>query len=171
MIEIRSPGGLQAGRDIHIHKSESSVSEPIGKATADVEVTIESDDNFDGIAINVKAYLAFMKEQTPLLTTSVTGYEVARREKGKVIYRANLTMPAGDPAVGRPISFLRETDYVLLIFGRMPPESHILGGLVLCTINDFDIELLVPEQVADNRHILIREITESLRFLYQPANK
>lgn len=166
-----SPGGLQVGRDVHIHESKSSIEEPVRKATAAVEVIIESDDDFDGIAGNVKAHLAFMKGQIPLLTTSVTGYEVAGREKGRVTYRANLTMPAGDAAVGRPIALLRETDYVLLVFGRMPPDSHVLSGRALCTINDFNIDFLVPEQVADGGHILIREVTEPLRFLNQPTNK
>ena len=142
-----------------------SVEDPIGRAVATVEVTIESDDDFHGVAANVRAYLIFMQGQTPLLTTSAIGYTITREDTGKAIYRANLTMNARDAAVGQPVSFLRKTDHVLLAFGRMPPNSHVLGGHALCTINDLNIEFPVPEQVADGIRILVGNVAEPLRIL------
>jgi hypothetical protein len=170
-IMTDSPGGLQVAGDMHVHEAEQPLDKAIGKATATVEVTIESDDDFQGTVANVGALLAFMKGQTPLLTTSTIGYAATQKGSGQVTYKADLTMDAGDSAIGRPVSFLRESDHVLLTFGRMPPDSRVLGGRALCTVNEVNIELPIPEQVAKGTKIFVRNLAEPLEVLNQYSSE
>lgn len=149
---------------------ENPIHEPIRKATANIEVTINSDDDFDGLVANVRAYLAFMKEQESLLKASTIGYQVKQTGNGQVVYQGNLTMDAGDSAIGHPVSFLKDTDYILVMFGSMPSNSLVLGGRAICTINNFNLDFSIPQQKAENRYILIRDVAEALQVLNEPSD-
>lgn len=146
----------------------SDAQKPIRRASATVQVIIKSNEDFNGVHSNVRAYLAFMKGEKSLLRTSSIGYEVKQSGNGRVVYQGNLTMDAGDSAVGNPVSFLKETDNILVMFGRMPPNSLILGGRAICTINNFNLEFSIPEQKAENRYIFVRDIAEPLQVLNGP---
>ncbi len=156
---------------IYETRHSTDVVKPIKKATATVEVTIKSDDDFDGLVANVRAYLAFMKGQESLLKTSSIGYKVRQRGNGQVVYQGNLTMDAGDSAIGHPVSFLKDTDYILVMFGSMPSNSLVLGGRAICTINNVNLEFSIPQQKVKDRDIIIRDIAEPLKVLNERGNE
>ncbi len=154
-----------------INETENALQKPIVAASATVEVKIKSDLDVSGIAANVKAYLVFVKEEKPLLITSSIGYTENQTGNDEVVYKAKLDMDANDSAVGNPASFLRDTDYILIKFGKMPPDSNVLGGNAICTINNsVRLKFSIPPQKIVNNRILISDLTESLRVLSEQGN-
>ena len=140
-------------------------------ASATVEVKIMSDLDLNGTVANVKAYLAFVKGNKPLLITSSIGYTANQTGNDEVIYKAKLDMDAKDSAVGNPVSFLKDAEYIQIEFGRMPSDSHVLEGDAICIINNsVRLEFSIPPQKLVNNRIFIRNLSESLRVLNEPGN-
>jgi hypothetical protein len=44
-------------------------------------------------------------------------------------------MDAKDSAIGKPIYFIRETDFIQIEFLPMPEKSKVLSGEAICTFN------------------------------------
>jgi hypothetical protein len=139
-------------------------------ASAAVEVKIRSDLDINGVA-HARAHLAFVKGEKPLLLTSSMGYTARQTGNGEVVYKAKLDMDAKDSAVGNPVSYLRDADYILIEFGRMPSDSNVLGGDVVCIINNsVRLEFSIPPQRLVNKQIFIRDVSESLEVLNESGN-
>ncbi len=152
-------------------ETENTRDKPIVVASATVEVKITSDWDFNGRVTNGKAALAFVKGAKPLLITSTIGYAASQTGNNEVIYKARLDMDAKDSAVGNPTSFLKDTDYIQIEFGNMPPDSSVLEGDVICIINNsVRLEFSIPPQKLVNNRIFIRNLSESLRVLNDPSN-
>ncbi len=164
-----SPGGVQVAGDLYINGTENPLHKPILAASASVEVRIKSDWDFNGLVANMKAYLAFGKEDKSLLKASSIGYIASQTGKGEVIYKGDLVMEANDSAVGNPVSFLRDTEYIQIVLGGMPPDSNILGGNIICTINNsVRLESAIPPQKLANNKIFIRNLSKFLQVLNEP---
>ena len=139
-----SPGGTQVVGDIHINETENPLSKPIIVANASVEVRIKSDLDFNGRVANMKAHLGFVKSNKILLKASSLGYTASQTGNGEVIYKGDLNTDSKDSAMGNPVSFLRDAEYIQIEFGSMPSNSNVLGGYAICTINN-SIRLEFPD--------------------------
>ncbi len=165
-IMKESPGGSQV---VNINKTENPIHKPIVRGIANVEVTIESDDDFDGVVINIGAYLAFVKDSKALLKTSSIGYRASQIGDSRVVYKGNFEMDGNDPAVGHAVSFLKETEYIQVEFGRMPSNSKVLGGHAICLVNDsIRFEFSIPAQKTQDRCIFIHNVEDTLKILNEP---
>jgi len=128
-----------------------------------------SDWDFNGQVANVRAYLAFVKGNKPLLITSSIGYTASQTGNNEVIYKAKLDMDAKDSAVGNPASSLKDAEYIQIEFGRMPLNSRILGGDAICTINNsIRLEFSIPPQTSVSNRVFIRDLSEVLRVFDEP---
>jgi len=166
-----SPGGTQVAGDLYISETENTLHKPILVANATVEVKITSDWDFNGRVTNTKAHLAFVKGDKPLLITSSIGYTAKQTGNDEVVYKAKLDMDAKDSAVGNPASFLGDAEYIQIEFGRMPSDCRVLGGDVICIINNsISLKFSIPPQKLVNKQIFIRNLTESLQVLNEPGN-
>ena len=166
-----SPGGTQVAGDLYINETENTRDKPIVVASATVEVKIKSDLDVNGLAANVKAYLVFVKDEKPLLITSSIGYTENQTGNDEVVYKAKLNMDANDSAAGNPTSFLKDADYILIKFGRMPSDSYVLEGDAICIINNsIRLAFSIPPQKLVNNRILIQSLSESLQVLNEPGN-
>ena len=166
-----SPGGTQLVGDIYINETENTLHKPIVIASATVEVRIKSDLDFNGRVANMKAHLAFAKGNKPLLITSSIGYTARQTGNGEVVYQGKLDMDAKDSAVGNPVFYLRDAEYIQIEFGRMPSDSDVLGGDVICIINNsVRLEFSIPPQKLVNNQIFIRNLSESLQVLNKLGN-
>jgi len=161
-----SPGGTQIDGDIYINETENTIHKSIVVASVTVEVKIISDWDFNGRVANAKAYLAFIKGNNPLLVTSSIGYTAGQTGNGEVVYKGELDMDAKGFDVGKPVSYLKDAEYIQIEFGMMPSDSSVLEGDVICIINNsVRLKFAIPPQKLLNNRIFIRDLSESLQVL------
>ena len=68
--------------------------------------------------------------------------------------------------VGKPLSFLKDSEYIQIDFGMMPSDSSVLEGDVICIINNsVRLKFAIPPQKLLNNRIFIRDLSESLQVL------
>lgn len=164
-----SPGGTQVVGDIYIDETENPLSKPIIVASASVEVRIKSDLDFNGRVANMTAYLGFIKGNKLLLKASSLGYTASQTGHGEVIYKGDLNTDSKDPSMGNPVSFLRDAEYIQIEFGSMTSNSHVLGGDVICTINNsIRLEFSIPPQTLVGNRVFVRDLSEALRVFNEP---
>ncbi len=166
-----SPGGTQVAGDLFINKTENPLQKPIVAVNVNVEVKIKSDWDFNGRVSNMPAYFGFVKGNTLLLKAFSIGYMASQTGNGEVVYKGNLNTDSKDPSMGNPASFLKDAEYIQIEFGQMPSDSLVLGGDVICIINNsIRIEFSIPPQKLVNNKIYIRNLSESLQVLNEPSN-
>lgn len=131
----------------------------IRTATATIDVTIESEDPVNANYMDQGGYIAFGKGNEALIAMSGTQCLAKQKGNGQVIYRGIFAMDATHPANGKPLSFLRESEYVQISFAPMPQKSKVLGGKAICIFNSqerLEIEI-APQQMIDEK-ILVRSL-------------
>lgn len=149
-------------------EAESPLRRPISAATATVEVSIESEEEINTTYMGSGGYLAFGKGTKTLLATSSRQCTARQTGNREIIYRAVFTMDAADSAVGRPVSFLKESEYLQIEFKPIPANSKVLGGRVICIINSsLSFEFPIPAQTTRENKIFIRDIEEFRKMLAQ----
>jgi hypothetical protein len=167
----KSHGGIQVTGDLFINKTENPLQKPIVAVNINVEVKIKSDWDFNGRVSNMPAYFGFVKGNTLLLKAFSIGYMASQTGNGEVVYKGNLNTDSKDPSMGNPASFLKDAEYIQIEFGQMQSDSLVLGGDVICTINNsIRIEFSIPPQKLVNNKIYIRNLSESLQVLNEPSN-
>lgn len=139
---------------------EDPLYKPIASATATVEVNIESSDQ-----INIRlmerggGYLAFCRETDALLVTSSKDSYARQTGNNVVIYSAVFQMPATNSAVGKPIEFLKDSDYLQIKFLELPNNSKVLEGRAVVVINgSMRFEFLIPPQKMQEDIIFVKGI-------------
>jgi hypothetical protein len=133
--------------------------QPIRTATATVEVTILSDKKVSTTYGTSGGYIAFCKGEEALLVMSSNQCMAWQTGKGKVIYRTVFNMDAVDSAVGKPIYYLKESEYAQINFRPMSKESKILEGKAICTFNNIvRIEITIPSQEIENGLIFASDL-------------
>jgi hypothetical protein len=140
-------------------EAETPYHKPIAAVSTTVEVLIESQEQISTRYMDMGGYVAFGKGTEVLLAT--TGRECAAKQtgKGEVVYRGIFTMDAADSAMGRPVTFLNEAEYLQLNFKPMPPDSKVLAGNVICVINNsLRFEFVVPPQTTRDNMFFIRDL-------------
>ena len=68
-------------------------------------------------------------------------------------------MDATHPANGKPLSFLRKSEYVQISFTPMPQKSKVLDGKAICIFNSQErVEIEIPPQQMTDEKILVRNL-------------
>jgi hypothetical protein len=107
----------------------------IRTATATVNVIIKSKDTTNTLHITQGGYIAFIKDNKPLLIMASPQCNTKQIDEERGIYHAIFNMDAKDSAIGKPIYFIRETDFIQIEFLPMPEKSKVLSGEAICTFN------------------------------------
>lgn len=134
----------------------------IRTATATVEVTILSKEKVNTTYMGSGGYIAFGKNNQPLLIMSSTTCTAIQTGEGKVIYRAIFNMDAKDKAVGKPVYFIKDSDYIQIEFVPMPEKSTVLSGEAICTFNNnVRIEIAILPQETKEKKIFVYDLKDA----------
>ena len=138
---------------------------PIASASANVEVTIKSEEQVDTNYIASGGYLAFVKNRKSLLLISDRTSTARQNGKGEVVYKGDFQIQIDNSAIGKPVEILQESDLIQLEFNQIPENSSVLKGNVSVVINgdlrrDFEI---LPQQM-QGKTIIIRDIKNKFLF-------
>lgn len=137
--------------------------QPIRTATATVEAIIESNKALNTHYIDRGGYIIFGKGKESLLVMSSDNCYAKQTGENKILYRGVFNMDATDRAVGKPLYFLKETEYVQVIFLPMPKESKVLAGKAICTFNSIvQIEITIPPQKTIEGRFFARDLANVL---------
>ena len=133
----------------------------IRTASATVEVTILSEENIDTKYMDSGGYITFKKNNQMLLTMSSTTCTAKQTGEGKVIYSAIFNMYAKDEAVGKPVYFIKDSDYIQIEFIPMPEKSKVLSGEAICTFNNnVRIEITILPQETKEKKISVSDLKD-----------
>lgn len=146
----------------HFGKQVESIApytQKIRTATATVEVTILSEEKIHVNYMDRGDYITFKKNNQTLLTMSSTKCTAKQTGEGKVIYSAIFNMYAKDKAVGKPVYFIKDSDYIQIEFVPMPEKSKVLSGEAICTFNNnVRIEITIPPQETKEKKIFVYDL-------------
>ncbi len=133
----------------------------IRTATATVEVSILSEEKIYTNYMDRGGYIAFKKNNQTLLTMSSTKCTAKQTGEGKVIYSAIFDMYAKDKAVGKPVNFIKNSDYIQIEFVPMPEKSKVLSGEAICTFNNnVRIEITILPQEIKEKIISVSDLKD-----------
>jgi len=133
--------------------------QPIRTATATVEVAIVSSEDIRIKYANKGATIGFGKNKEPLLILRSDECTARQTGQNEVIYGAVLDMDTTSSAAGKPINFLKKTDYVQIKFFPMPEKNKVSTGKVICTLNsDVQVEIIIPPQDTTKGLIFVRDL-------------
>lgn len=127
-------------------------------ATAEVEITVESDSKINTEFLDKGATADLSKDGEILLRMSGVSSSVRQSGNGQVIYRAQVVMNPTDPGLGKPVQALKSTDTFRVFFQKMPAESKVLSGKISILVNgEVPVEVNVPPQQVSDGLILVRD--------------
>ncbi len=132
---------------------------PIASASANVEVTIKSEEQVNVNHAFRGGFLAFVKNRKSLLLTSDTKSTERQNGKGEVVYKGNFQIKPEKSAIGKPVEILQESNLIQIKFDVIPENSSVLKGNASVVINGelrLDFEIL-PQQMK-GEYIFIHDI-------------
>ncbi len=131
---------------------------PIAFATAEVEVTIKSDEQVNTRYMNEGGYLAFVENRQSVLLTSNTQSIARQNGKGEVVYRGNFNMQTETSSIiGKPVETLQTSDIIQIVFLKIPDGSEVISGKATVIINGdmrFEFEISPLQMKGDKIFIL-----------------
>jgi hypothetical protein len=132
----------------------------ITSGSATVELTELSIRQVSAHFIDSGAYIAFGRgDQAMLVMRSLDSF-ASQNGKGEVFWRSVLLMDAADSAIGHPIRFLKDAEYLQIGFGQLQRISEIRNGTVIITLNGVvRLEINIPAQRMDNDNVFVRDLT------------
>lgn len=134
-------------------------SQPIRTATATVEVVVASSEDIKTTYMDRGGYIVFAKGRDALIVMASTQCTAIQNGKGEIVYRGIFNMDAAHPANGKPLAFLKESEYVQIGFGPLAQKSKILRGRVICIFNSQErVEIEVPPQEMMEDKILVTKL-------------
>ncbi|HLK32197.1 MAG TPA: hypothetical protein VKT29_03855 [Terriglobales bacterium] len=139
----------------------------IATATATVEVTIASSDALDTHFADSGGYLAFVKGQAAVMVTASMDCFAKQQGNGRVKYHGVFQLDATSDVIGKPISILRNADYIQIAFRPMKPNQDVIAGRAIVIVNnsvrlEFDIP---PQHMATSNLIFVRDLGPGLASL------
>ena len=155
-------------------EAENPYGKPIATFTATVEVIIESNIQGDGYTefmVDKAGFLVFAKQSDSLLR--IFSRKEWRKQTGQeqVTYNSNFSLDATDPAAGRPLYFLKDTEYIQIFFYTIVPKSRVVGGRVICIINNLiRFEFVIPPQETTDNMIFIHDLSQFHQLLKESGN-
>jgi len=158
LVLVGSCGTWYFGRQV---EATARYKQKIRTATATVEVTILSEEKIYTNYMDSGGYITFKKNNQTLLTMSSTKCTAKQTGEGKVIYSAIFNMHAKDKAVGKPVYFIKDSDYIQIEFVPMPEKSKVLSGEAICTFNnDVRIEITILPQETKEKKISVSDLKD-----------
>ena len=158
-VLLGSIGTYYFGKQV---ESIAPYTQKIRTATATVEVTILSKEKVNTTYMGSGGYIAFGKNNQPLLIMSSTTCTAIQTGEGKVIYRTIFNMDAKDKAVGKPVYFIKDSDYIQIEFVPMPEKSKVLSGEAICTFNNnVRIEITILPQETKEKKIFVSDLKDA----------
>jgi hypothetical protein len=140
--------------------------QPIRTATVTVDLTVESNDQVNTTYMDRGGYVAFGRGPDALLVMADTESRARQTGQGEVQWRGVFNMDATNSAVGKPVRFLRESEYLQVGFQLLPAKSKIKKGLAVVTINSaVRLEIPIPEQNMEDDKIMVRALAQFLDVL------
>jgi len=134
----------------------------IRTATATVVITISSKEKVNIKYMDEGGYIAFLKNNQPLLIMSSFTCTAIQTGEGKVIYRAIFNMDAKDKAVGKPVYFIKDSDCIQIEFVPMPEKSKVLSGEAICTFNNnVGIEITILPQETKEKKVFVSDLKDA----------
>jgi len=131
----------------------------IRTASATVEVTIESNESLNTTFMGQGGYIAFCKRNEALIIMANTQCTAQQIGNGNVVYRGIFTLDAAHPANGKPLSFLKDSEYAQISFIPIPSNSKVLNGRAICIFNSQErIEFEIPSQQMMGEKIMVRDL-------------
>jgi hypothetical protein len=147
-------------------ENQNPLRQPIASATANVILTIKSDNAVSSHYMDRGGGVAFAQGNSALLTASSYESWGNQMGNGEVRYTGNFTMAAVDPALGKPIEFLKQAQYIQIEFVVMPENSTVTGGKVIFVINgSMRLEFDIPKQQSNGQRVFIRDLAVGLKPL------
>jgi hypothetical protein len=108
-------------------------------------------------------FLAFGKGSDALLVTTTVDSFGNQTGSGEVLYRGMLQMPADNSAVGKPISILRNTEYMQAQLASLPDNCEVLTGKMICVINgSIRLQFNIPPQRSSGKNVFVRDVKQGL---------
>jgi hypothetical protein len=142
------------------------VRQTIAAATATAEVTIASADSIDTHFADSGGYVAFFKGQNPLMVAISRDCFAIQQGGNRVLYRGVFTLDATSSIMGKPISALKESEYLQIGFKPMPPKQRVLGGRAIVTVNNtVRLEFEVPAQEMTADFVIVRNVGSVLNTI------
>ena len=138
--------------------------QPIHSGSSKIVVTIESKEDINYHFMDSGAYIAFGKRSEALMTMNSMDSFGISNGNNTVTYTANLNLDANDVSIGKTVRSLKETEFVQIGFTKMPENSKVIGGNVVCTINGivrFEIKITSQKMLKD--FILTRSLADTFK--------
>jgi hypothetical protein len=138
----------------------------IKTATATVEVTIASADPINTHYMDSGGYLAFAKGHDAMMVVNSLDCFAVQQGGDRILYRAVSTLDATSSIIGKPISALKESEYLQIGFRPMQPKQRVVGGRAVVTVNStvrFEFEVPAQEMTAD--FVIVRNLASALALL------
>jgi len=128
-------------------------------ASATVEVYTESPEQVNDNYLDSGGLLAFISGNDAILVTYSTVSSARQQGNNEIQWRGVFQMDAHDLAIGKPVNMLGDTDYIQIEFAKMPDSAYITHGSAIVTVNnEVRLEIPIPEQAAQERRIIIRDL-------------
>jgi len=117
-------------------------------------------------AFGPAGYVAIAQGSSTLLQASSHESWGNQLGNGIIRYRGVFTMPADSSAVGKPIQFLKQGQYLQIEFAKMPENSLVTEGKVIFVLNDLTrLAFDIPEQKSDARRVFVRDLSPGMKPL------
>ncbi|MBA7685604.1 hypothetical protein ES703_94029 [subsurface metagenome] len=128
-------------------------------ATATVEITIMSGEKGKKNYITPGTYLKFAKGREALLVMLSKECTSEQTGKNSVRYTSNMSLEVPSRALKKPLSLLKQAEYLQICLKPIPSKSYILSGKAFCVFNgNIPIEITIPPQEMSNEIIIIRDV-------------
>ena len=153
-------------------EQQDPLRQSIASCTATVIVYIKSEEAVSSHFMDRGGYVAIAQGSSALIRASSHESWGNQMGNGVVRYRGVFSMPADSSAVGKPIQFLKEGQYLQVEFAKMPENSIVTEGKVIFVLNDITrLEFEIPEQTSAERRVFVRDLSLGMEPLaFQQLN-
>jgi hypothetical protein len=134
---------------------------PIRSGAVKVFITIEADEVPMGkfMGMDNMVYFAFVKDDKALMVLTTKNFNSYKSGDKTITYEASLSLDLADESIGKPLTFLTNSEYIQIHFSIIPDNSFVLDGKAILIINNnVQLDILVPHQKMDKKDVFIRNI-------------
>ena len=133
----------------------------IRTAEATIEIRLDSRPVAEGNKIGEGGYVAFAKGEHALLIMSTRESNVRWTGENESTFRCTVHADAMQEAIGKPMSVLRETDFLQVGFLAIKKDMMVKEGRVICTFNGaIQISFNIPSQKLSKDYAITRQVKE-----------
>ncbi len=164
----------------HVSKTEKELIEkinlldplkqPIYAVSATVEAMTPSTGRRNIHLEDEGAYLLLVDKKDEILVSLSAGdsHLISQDNNKYLLYWSMLRLPETSPLIGKPVSFLKQTEYLAIRFNHMNDNERVIGGRVVVIINNaIQLNFKISEQnITDKlKLIVVQDLKSSLSVL------